>query len=121
MSRPDRVGERIREELMDMFLRGDLKDPGAQGVVVHSVRVSGDLRHATVFVRRGEIETSERRRAALLRALGRANGFLRRQLGQRLGLRYTPELRFEWDDTTEKAARIEHILHELAEERQEEE
>lgn len=104
-----------------MFLRGQLKDPGAQGVVVHSVRVSGDLRHATVFVRRGEIETAERRRTALLRALDRATGFLRRELGKRLGLRYTPELQFAWDDTSEKAARIEHILHELREEREEEE
>ncbi len=116
MSRPEKVGERIREELMDMLLRGELKDPGASGAVVHAVRVSGDLRHATVYVRRGEIETAERRRRALLGALERAQGFLRRQLGPRLGLRYTPELRFEWDDTTERAARIETILHEIREE-----
>lgn len=114
-TRPDRVGERIREELMDMFLRGELKDPGARGTVVHGVRVSGDLRHATIYVRRGEPETSDRRRDALLAALERANGFLRRKLGQRLRLRHTPELRFEWDDTTERAARIEEILHELHE------
>jgi ribosome-binding factor A len=107
------VGERIREELMDLLLRGAVKDPGAHGVIVHAVKVSGDLRHARVWVRVGEPTTDEARQRSALRALSRASGFLRRELGPRLGIRYTPELSFVWDESAEHAARVEELLHEI--------
>lgn len=113
VGRPARVGERIREELMDLLLRGAVKDPGAAGVVVHSVQVSGDLRSARVWVRLGEPMTDETRQRSALRALGRASGFLRRELGPRLGVRHTPELSFLWDETAEHAARVEELLEEI--------
>lgn len=112
-SRPTRVGERIREELMDLLLRGAVKDPGARGVIVHAVKVSGDLRHAKVWVRLGEPDSDAARRRGAVGALGRASGFLRREIGARLGLRYTPELTFVWDDTAERAARVEALLDEV--------
>ena len=115
--RRERVAERIRGELMEMLLRGDLKDPGARGAVVHAVVVSGDLRHAKVYVRLGELDASEARRAALLRGLGRAKGYIKRQLAERLGLRYTPEIVFLWDEAADRATRIDAILDELAGER----
>lgn len=116
-NRPARVGERIREELMDLLLRGAVKDPGASGAVVHAVKVSGDLRYATIWVRlddpRGADEAKRRR---LMAALERASGFLRRELGARLQIRYTPELRFVWDETAERAARVEALLGEVRDE-----
>ncbi len=113
-NRPARVGERIRQELMELLLRGAVKDPGAAGAVVHSVKVSGDLRHATVWVRDDDPRGSEEaRRKRVLAALNRASGFLRREIGARLAIRYTPELRFEWDDTAERAARVEALLDEV--------
>lgn len=111
--RAQRVGERIRQELMGLLLTGAVKDPGVQGAVVHAVKVSGDLQHARVYVRLTELEPSEARRRALLKGLSRASGFLRREIGARLSIRYTPELKFFWDDTAEKATRIEALLEEI--------
>ncbi|MBX3272025.1 MAG: 30S ribosome-binding factor RbfA [Sandaracinaceae bacterium] len=113
--RTARVGERIRAELMDLVLSGQLKDPGTRGATVHAVRVSGDLRHARVFVRLDEPAPSEARQRALMRGLERAKGFLRRAVAERLKLRHAPELAFFWDDTAEKASRIEAILDDLGE------
>lgn len=112
-SRPQRVGERIRQELMAMLMRGAVKDPGVQGAIVHGVEVSGDLRLARVFVRLTEPDADAKRQRALLKGLDRAGGFLRRELGSRLGLKHTPDLSFVWDDTAERATRVETLLDEI--------
>lgn len=112
-TRPARVAERIREVLMELLLAGQVKDPGVSGAVVHDVRVTNDLRQARVYVRLGEIEVDARRRERLLRGLTRASGFLRREVGSRLGIRHSPELTFFWDDTTERATRVETLLDEI--------
>ena len=65
-SRPARVGERIREELMELVLRGAVKDPRARGAVIHAVKVSGDLRHAKVWVRLAELDPSAARQKELI-------------------------------------------------------
>ena len=117
--RPARVGERIRAELMEMLLLGQLKDPGTQGAVVHAVKVTGDLRHAKVYVRLGQVDPPQRAKEGLMRGLERAKGFLRRQIGDRLGLRHAPELTFLWDDTTDRAGRIDAILDEIAKQEEE--
>lgn len=101
---------------MALLLRGAVKDPRVAGAVIHAVKVSGDLRYAKIWVRSGEIEPSDARKEELLAALRRASGFLRRELGARLGIRYTPELSFLWDDTAETAARVETLLEEIREE-----
>ncbi len=101
---------------MDLVLRGAIKDPRASGAVIHAVKVSGDLRHARVWVRLIDLEPSEARKKELIAALGRAGGFLRRELGPRLRIKHTPELTFVWDDTAERAARVETLLEEIREE-----
>ncbi len=116
IKRSVRVAERIRSELMDLVLSGSVKDPRVSGAVVTNVRVTDDLRHARVYVRLLEQDPPERRRKELVTALGRASGFLRREIGARLHLKYTPELRFEWDETVDRAARIERVLDEIREE-----
>jgi len=110
-----RVGERVRSELMDLLLMGAIKDPGVRDAVVHAVKVSPDLSSARVYVRLGRPGATEKQREALLRGLERAKGFVRRELGKRLRLRRTPELKFFWDETAETAARIEQILDEVKE------
>ncbi len=114
--RTARVAERIRAELMDLLLKGQLKDPGVRGAIVHAVQVTSDLRQARVYVRLDELDPSEARKRGLMRGLERAAGFLRRTVGQRLKLRHAPELAFSWDDTAERASRIEEILDEIAKE-----
>ena len=115
--RPARIGERIRQELMQLLLRGDVKDPRVQGAVVHAVKVTGDLREARIYVRLGLLDPSKKQQRALITGLSRAAGFLRRELGARLRTKVTPELSFVWDETSERAGRIEVVLDELRAER----
>lgn len=113
--RADRVSERIRSELMELLLRGSVRDPAAKDVVVSAVRMTDDLSIARVYVRVLE-EIGPDRQDAVVEALGRASGFLRRELGQRLQLRHVPSLEFYWDDVVDSGLRIESILHEIKEE-----
>lgn len=113
--RADRVSERIRSELMELMLRGSVRDPAAKDVVVSAVRMTDDLSIARVYVRVLE-EIGPDRQDAVVEALGRASGFLRRELGQRLQLRHVPSLEFYWDDVVDSGLRIESILDEIKEE-----
>lgn len=114
--RPDRVGERIREELSTRILRGELHDPRAADAVISAVKVSEDLSVARVYVRSLH-PLDARDRDGLLQALGRAAGFLRRSVGAALGTRTVPELRFAWDESIDRAASIEKLLAEISDER----
>ncbi|MEM8605567.1 MAG: 30S ribosome-binding factor RbfA [Myxococcota bacterium] len=110
--RADRVAERLRTELMDLLLRGGLRDPNAQGVVVSAVKMTDDLGIARVYVRvLDEVGPDEQER--VVDALDRATGFLRRELGQRMQLRHVPALEFYWDEVVDSALRIEAILDEI--------
>ncbi len=113
--RADRVSERIRSELMELLLRGSVRDPAAKDVVVSAVRMTDDLSIARVYVRVLE-EIGSDRQDAVVEALGRAKGFLRRELGHRLQLRHVPSLEFYWDDVVDSGLRIESILDEINEE-----
>lgn len=113
--RADRVAERIRSELMDLLLRGSVRDPAAKDVVISAVRVTDDLSIARVYVRVLE-EIGVDRQDAVVDALRRATGFLRRELGHRLQLRHVPSLEFFWDDVVDSGLRIESILEEISEE-----
>lgn len=108
-----RIAERIRAELMDLILRGDVRDPGAAGVIVTDVRVSDDLSHARVYVRLLDAEANESARKSAVRAMGRAAGFLRKELAARLRVRRVPDLEFHWDDVVDHAIRLESLLHEV--------
>jgi len=110
--RADRVSERIRGELMELLLRGAVRDPAAKDVVVSAVRMTDDLSIARVYVRVLE-EIDADQQESVVAALERATGFLRRELGRRLQLRHVPSLQFYWDDVVDSALRIESILDEI--------
>ena len=112
-SRPDRVGEEIRHEIATMLTR-EVQDPGIGFVTITRVTVSPDLQLARVFYTQLGDEAAKRETR---KALERATPFLRRQIGARIRLRRTPELRFEFDKGIERQDRIEKILLELKEER----
>jgi ribosome-binding factor A len=114
--RADRVAERIKVELMDLLLRGELRDPQARSAYVTAVAVSDDLSHARVFVRAlGDVD-HEAEQNKVVAALNRASGYLRRALATRVELKHQPELRFFWDSGLERAARIEELLSEISRE-----
>jgi len=100
---------------MELLLRGSVRDPAAKDVVVSAVRMTDDLSIARVYVRVLE-EIDADRQDTVVEALGRASGFLRREIGQRLGLRHVPKLEFYWDEVVDSGLRIESILDELREE-----
>ena len=92
-SRPERVADQIRAEVTTMIAR-ELHDPGVGFVTVTRVQVSPDLQHARVYYT-SLGDAAARKNTA--RALERAAGFMRRQIGQRLRLRRAPEMHFEFD------------------------
>jgi ribosome-binding factor A len=108
-SRPDRVGDQIRAELASLLAR-DVHDPGIGFVTLHRVQVTPDLQQARVFY---TVLGDEKARQATVKALDRATPFLRRQIGSRLRLKRTPELKFTYDESIEGQDRIEQILNEL--------
>jgi len=85
-------------------------DPRVQGVTITEVDVTPDLRMARVHVTR--LGTEDERKAALSGLKG-AEGFLRRELGLRLALRYVPELIFFLDNTWQNASRIDALLEQI--------
>lgn len=109
--RPARIGERIREELSLLLLR-KVNDPGLAPVTVTEVSVTKDLRIAHVNY---SALVAPEERPAVAKALRRSSGFLRRELGHLLGLRYAPELQFHYDDSFDRGARIDAILRGIPE------
>lgn len=104
-----RVAEEIRHVLAGVFARGEVRDPELSGerITVAEVRISPDLKHATVFVSRlGRSDV-----ALLLPALRRCAAFLRGQVAHALRLRYAPELHFQPDESIEYASHIDELLH----------
>jgi ribosome-binding factor A len=112
-SRPERVGEEIRQE-MSILLAREVHDPGLGFVTVTRVKVSPDLQQARIYY---TLIGDDRARKDTERALERAKPFLRRQIGSRIRMRRVPELSFEFDRSVEHQDRIERILLDLAEER----
>jgi ribosome-binding factor A len=101
-----RVDEAVREVLSDAVGK-DLKDPRVGFVTVTDVRTSHDLRHARVYV--SVLGTPEEREASL-EGLRSAHGYLQGRVGAELRLKHTPQLDFLYDDTAERAQRLERLL-----------
>jgi ribosome-binding factor A len=108
-ARPDRIADQIRAEVSSMIAR-DLHDPGLGFITITRVEVSPDLQHARVFYSALGDPTA---RANSGKALDRASSFMRRQIGQRLRLRRSPELAFVFDESVAQQDRIEQLLQEL--------
>lgn len=105
-----RVAERIREEI-SRILQTRVKDPGAGRITVTDVTVTADLRLARIFY---SVLGGEEERESARDALRRSKGFLRRELGQSLRIRYAPDLTFHYDASYERGARIDRLLREAA-------
>ena len=111
--RPDRVGDQIRHELSEILTRGEVHDPGIGFITLTRVQVTPDLQLARVFYT-SLGDPNARKETA--RALTRATGFFRRQIGARLQLRRVPELEFRFDESIAHQDRIEQILRDIHEE-----
>jgi ribosome-binding factor A len=108
-----RIGDRFREELSIMLIKGEIRDPNLQGITITEVKVDRELSYAEIYV--SAIEGSVRSKE-ILEGLERATGFIRKTLSERIELRSFPRLRFHWDLTPEKADRIEQLIMEIKKE-----
>jgi ribosome-binding factor A len=120
-----RVDEAIRQVIADA-LAGELKDPRVGFVTVTDVRTSADLRHARVYVSvlapnpssvgpeppGAEVPEVEARDSSL-EGLRSARGFLQARIAAELRLKHTPALEFLYDDTTDRAMRLDALLEQI--------
>ncbi len=103
-----RVGEQVRHALSDILMRGDVHDEvlASHPVSVTEVRMSPDLRHATVFVKPllGQDETT------VLKALRTNTAYLQRTVAERVNTKYAAKLKFLADESFDEGGRIDAIL-----------
>ena len=103
-----RVGELIRHEIADMLSRGDVHDPviEAHMITVPEVRMSPDLRLATIYV----MPLGGRDAEDVIEALERNKRYVRGEIARRVNLKFAPEIRFRVDERFDEAERIEKLL-----------
>lgn len=110
--RVPRVAEQMKKEIADI-LKNEIKDPRLGFVSVTDVELSTDLRYAKVYI---SVLGDEQAKRESLEVLTRATGFVRREIGQRLSLRFVPEITFKFDPSIERGARIAELLHQVRKE-----
>jgi ribosome-binding factor A len=103
-----RVGELIRHELAEMLSRGDIHDPVVEAhmITVPEVRMSPDLRLATIYV----MPLGGRDATDVVAALERNKRYVRGEIARRVNLKFAPEIRFRVDERFDEAERIEKLL-----------
>ncbi|HET7717909.1 MAG TPA: 30S ribosome-binding factor RbfA [Bauldia sp.] len=103
-----RAGELVRHALAEILQRGDVHDPALEGtlVTVPEVRMSPDLRLATVYV----LPLGGKGGEQIVAAFDRNKRFLRGEVAHRVNLRYAPELRFRLDTSFAEGERVEALL-----------
>lgn len=111
--RAERLAHQLRNEIAELIERG-LKDPRIGFATVAGVELTADLRHARVRV---SVLGSAEEQENTLAGLSSAAGFIRHEIGQRLRLRYSPDLTFVLDHGAEESQRIEMLLQKLKEEK----
>lgn len=107
--RATRVSNVVKKEISEILSK-KVKDPRVKLITITDVAMTPDLRLARVYFSfMGEGNEKD----DVLKGLSSASGFIRRELGKRLGLRYTPDIVFEYDSSLEYASRIDRILREI--------
>src|SRR6478609_2799244 len=103
-----RVGEALRHALAEVLARNEIRDPDLDGVsvTVTQIKPSPDMRYATVYCEPLGGQNAKQ----IIAALNRHKGFLRGEMGHRLTMKFTPDLRFVEDESFAEALKIETIL-----------
>lgn len=115
--RSERVADSIRKEISEMFVK-TIKDPRIGFITLTRVTVTEDCRLAKVYY--SVVGTPEQKRQSM-EGLNSARGYIRRELGHRMKLKYTPELVFQFDPSIEYAIHMGELIQHLQEERAEKE
>ena len=104
--RIEKLQELIKQEMSKMLLR-EIKDPRIGFVTVTDVEMTGDLREAKIYV---SVMGDEKKVKDSLKGLQSALGFIRREIGKRIRLRFTPEISFALDTSLDYSEHIQKIL-----------
>ena len=104
--RVGRLAQEIQREVNDI-LQKRVRDPRVQGVTITGVEVTGDLQHATIYY--SILSDAEKTQ----RGLDKATGLIRRELGHRLSIYVTPEIKFEQDESVRYGDHIDELLNKL--------
>jgi ribosome-binding factor A len=107
--RAEKVGDQIRAEISQILLR-ELKDPRIGFVTITKVAVSDDLRTAKVYY---SVFGGEKEKGDSFQGLESATGYIKRELGRRMRLKYMPEITFLFDDSLEYGEHIEELLRKV--------
>ena len=99
----------MRGEISEILLK-DLKDPRIGFVTITKVAVSDDLRQAKVYY---SVFGGEKEKGDSFQGLESATGYIKRELGRRMRLKYMPEITFLFDDSLEYGAHIEELLRDV--------
>ena len=108
-----RVGDHILKEIAVLLLH-KVRDPRVQGVTITGIRLSDDLKQARVFY---SVMGEESRISTAQAGLDSAKGFIKKEIGMRLSLRYVPEMTFVHDSSLESASHMEKVFEELRKEK----
>lgn len=104
--RKQRLADELRDILASLFQGGRLEDPRLKEVTISAVKVSPDLQIANVYFRVYPGADAEAARVGL----SRASGLMRRELAQALKIRRVPELKYFYDESIERGARVEELI-----------
>jgi len=107
--RADRVGGEVQRELSDLLLK-EIRDPRLDSVTILRVSITDDLRSARIYF---SVAEGEERKLSALAGFKSASGYLRRKLSHRLELRNMPQLEFLYDESFDRATKLNKVLREI--------
>ncbi|HHE5926800.1 TPA: 30S ribosome-binding factor RbfA [Staphylococcus aureus] len=107
--RAERVGEQMKKELMDI-INNKVKDPRVGFITITDVVLTNDLSQAKVFL---TVLGNDKEVENTFKALDKAKGFIKSELGSRMRLRFMPELMYEYDQSIEYGNKIERMIQDL--------
>lgn len=111
MVRMEKVNQQIKREIGHMIQYGEINDPRLTFVTITYVECSKDLQHARVGF--SVLSNNRKEIQNVQEGLSSARGFVRKLIGQRMRLRYTPEIVFIHDDSLAYASKIDQALEEI--------
>ncbi len=107
--RADRVGGEVQRELSDLLLK-EIRDPRLDSVTILRVSITDDLRSARIYF---SVAEGEEHKLSALAGFKSASGYLRRKLSHRLELRNMPQLEFLYDESFDRATKLDKVLREI--------
>jgi ribosome-binding factor A len=112
--RSEKVADLIQKEISQMLMK-TIKDPRIGFVTITKVTVSEDIRFAKVYF---SVAGTLKERERSMKGLDSAKGYVRKELGRRIRLRYTPEIMFQFDPSIEYAIHMEELIQSIHQEKE---